>query len=129
MRLHVQTLLGIKTAVVRCFGDIIYREEADHLRQKMSKIDRDVILLDVEGVLIADAYGIGRIIEMLHHARSKGSDVVLVNPNQRLQELLQLTKLDFSFSPPFPSSTQVAQIPSEVACHGERSESVVCEVS
>jgi anti-anti-sigma regulatory factor len=88
-----------------------------------------VILVDIEGILTIDAYGVGRIIELLHHSRSNQRDIVLVNPNQRLQELLRLTKLDFCFSPPFPSSTQVEQIPSEVACHGERSESVVCEVS
>jgi anti-anti-sigma factor len=129
MRLHTQTLFGRSSAVVRCFGDIIFCEEADHLRAEVLKVDRKVILIDIEGVLAIDAYGIGRILEILHHARDKRSVVVLVNPNQRLQELLRLTKLDFCFTHPGHTSTQVEDIPSEVTCHGERSQSFVFEVS
>lgn len=130
MRLHTQTLFGRSSAVVRCFGDIIYQEEADHFRTEVSNVDRGVILVDIEGVLAIDAYGIGRIVETLHHSRGKKRVIVLVNPNHRLQELLRLTKLDFCFTPSSqPSSTQFEEIPSEVARHGERSEGFVCEVS
>jgi anti-anti-sigma factor len=130
MRLHIQTLFGRTSAVVRCFGDIIFREEADHLRAEVFKVNRGVILVDIEGVLAIDAYGIGRILEVLHHERGNKRVVVLVNPNQRLQELLRLTKLDFCFTPSSrPISTQVEDFPSEVARNGERSQSFVCEVS
>lgn len=126
MRLEIDTYLGLTSAVARCRGDIVFRNEADHLHATVRKFDRQVILLDVEQVVTIDAYGIGRMLELLHRLRGRDREFLLVHPSHRLQELLRLTKLYNCLTLPYRRT--LTTLP-EVTRNAQRSESPVVEVS
>jgi anti-anti-sigma factor len=99
MRLHINTLFGNTTAVVRCAGDIIYKHEADQFREKVARLLQPIVLLDLEHVRRVDAYGLGSLASLVELGRERGADLIVVNPRPRVRELLRLTKLDGCISP------------------------------
>src|SRR5687768_17362602 len=98
MRIHIDTLSGTTTAVVRCTGDLIYRNEADFFLETVSGLKHTILLLDMERIRSVDAYGLGRLVCLVQERRNEGARLALVNPRPRLRELLQLMKVDICVS-------------------------------
>jgi anti-anti-sigma factor len=99
MRIDVWARANRGLAVVHCVGDIIYQREADHVSNVIKLVQRDQVILDLEGVRSLDAYGIGKLIEARNWMMARNRALALVNPSFRLQELFRITKVNFRFTP------------------------------
>ena len=81
--------------VVTCHGRIVFGDESNYLRDKLKGIlasSRQVIL-DLSDVSYIDSGGLGTLVGLYSSARSAGADVKLVGLNQRIRDVLQITKL------------------------------------
>jgi anti-sigma B factor antagonist len=81
--------------VVSCHGRIVFGDESNFLRDKLKGIlasSRQVIL-DLSDVSYIDSGGLGTLVGLYSSARSAGADVKLVGLNQRIRDVLQITKL------------------------------------
>ena len=56
------------------------------------------VLLDMAAVSYIDSSGIAAMAQSLSHARSKGVEFALVQPNDAVMRVLQLTRLDKVFA-------------------------------
>jgi len=99
MRIDVWARASRDVAIVHCAGDIIYQREAEHLANVITLLQRSRVILDVAGVRAVDAYGIGKLIETHDWMSARHQSLAIVNPSPRLQELFQLTRLTFRFTP------------------------------
>ena len=65
----------------------------------MGKIDALIsegylkLIVDLSGLKFISSSGIGVLITMLTKVRNKGGELVLVNPSEKLNQLLAMTKL------------------------------------
>jgi anti-sigma B factor antagonist len=78
--------------ILRCLGKIVRGEETAILCAAVRHRGRNVIL-DLGGVDAIDAAGIGLLIAL----QAAGIYLQLLNPTRRVQEILQVTKLDSVF--------------------------------
>ncbi len=74
-------------------GDVILRDRVHALLEEGKKR----ILLNLEKVSYMDSAGIGELVACYKRAREKGGTVKLLRPSGKVQDLLQLTKLEEVF--------------------------------
>src|SRR5438552_18049555 len=96
------------TTVVRCVGRIVVGEELSKLRHTvLCELDKQTVVLDLAAVEAIDAGGLGLLMFLHTCAYGLGTELKLMNPTQRVAELLRLTNLDSVFEI-FPSENVVS---------------------
>jgi len=83
------------TALLRCIGRIVAGDEARALRDSvMCQADKRVVVLDLSEVDVADAAGLGVLVFTQTLASLVGFNLKVLNPSERVRELLAITGLD-----------------------------------
>jgi len=86
------------TTVLRCEGRIVVGEELSKLRDAvLCELDKQTIVLNLAAVKAIDGSGIGLLVFLQVWARGAGIELKVMNPTQRVLELLKLTNLDSVF--------------------------------
>jgi anti-sigma B factor antagonist len=90
---------GVTIADLR--GRIVLGDEGSaHLRKLVSELlsqGRKKILLNLAEVTYIDTSGLASLISALAQARKQGGELKLVNLSQKVQDLMQITKLHTVF--------------------------------
>ena len=94
-----------EAVVLHCTGRIVRGEETA-LLCAASKQHGRTIMLDLEKVEAIDAAGVGALVAL----QAAGIYVQLINPNERVRQILRVTQLDsvLEIAPP-PTSSMPAQ--------------------
>jgi anti-sigma B factor antagonist len=93
LSLNTRTVDGI--LVVDCHGRIVFGEESAMLRDMIRKLiaENNRIVLNLGGVNYIDSGGLGTLVSLYTTARNSGGAIKLANLTQRVDDLLQVTKL------------------------------------
>ncbi len=93
LSLNTRTVDGI--LVVDCHGRIVFGEESAMLRDTLRKLiaENNRIVLNLGGVNYIDSGGLGTLVSLYTTARNSGGAIKLANLTQRVDDLLQVTKL------------------------------------
>ena len=67
-------------------------------------VDHKPIRVDLSNVIQVDSTGIGAFVSVWASARGSGGDLKFVNPNKRVQDVVEITKLYDMFEN-FPAGT------------------------
>lgn len=89
-----RTVSGVAIADFK--GRIVLGEENAHLRQLVGELlhqGHKRILFNLAEVTHIDSAGLGNLINALAQARKQGGELKLVNLPQKVQDLMQFTKL------------------------------------
>ncbi len=82
-------------------GEVKLGESAERLSEELSKLLTDQavegVILDLENINYMDSTGLGELVGYLSRFQDSGKRLKLVNPNQTVIKLLQLTRLDLVF--------------------------------
>lgn len=92
--LHVQAQTLNGRTIVKCNGRLT-SESADDFRLQIKEIipTTKSMVIDLSNVSYMDSSGLGALVGAYVSARRAGCEMRLMNLNQRLAELLRLTKL------------------------------------
>ena len=95
MSLKVETRELEGVTVVACHGRIVLGDESAGMRQTLKRAltSSKHLVLDLSGVTYIDSTGLGTLVGVYSSARGAGADIKLAGLNQRLRDLLQITKL------------------------------------
>lgn len=95
MSLKVETRQLDGVTVVACHGRIVLGEESAGMRETLKRAltSSKHIILDLSGVTYIDSTGLGTLVGVYSSARAGGAEIKLAGLNQRLRDLLQITKL------------------------------------
>jgi anti-anti-sigma factor len=86
------------TAVILCLQGPIVINETPGLRGAVERqANVSVVVLDLSGVSLIDAFGLGLLLELREEIKSKRIEFRLMNPTERVRRLLQMTRLDSVF--------------------------------
>jgi len=94
--MNISIRMERNAAVLNCSGKLVMGEGDMALRgQIMDCLKTGVkrIILDMEKVSAMDSSGLGEIIRSYTSAKKEGVEVVLLKPNEKIFDLLTLTKL------------------------------------
>lgn len=69
---------------------------ADALRRELEG-GSECVLLELSGIDYADSTGIGELVGYLTRFQDAGKRLVLVNPSERIRQLLRIARLDGLF--------------------------------
>jgi anti-sigma B factor antagonist len=95
----VQLRLSVRTRdsvlIVDCVGRVVFGDESSALRETVKKLitQNSRILLNLGGVTYIDSGGLGTLVALYTTARNNGGSVKLSNLTERVDDLLQITKL------------------------------------
>jgi|SRR5882672_6185996 len=81
-----------EVTILQCFGRIVGGEETALLCAAVQQNDRSIIL-DLSGVDVIDAAGIGLLVSL----QAAGIYLKLMNPTKRVREILKVTELESVF--------------------------------
>ena len=98
LTINHQDIKGVTILELR--GKLIFGEECDAFNQQIKDLqdaDKVKIVLKLEGVKYCDSAGLDGLVRALMSARSQNGDLKLVSPSQKVQDLLDLTKLGTVF--------------------------------
>jgi len=87
-------------AIIEVTGRVTIGNASTALRDKINdSLDKGSkkILLDLHGVGYADSSGLGELVRTYTSVRGHGGQMKLLNPSQRVKDLLQMTKLSAVF--------------------------------
>lgn len=93
-----------EAVVLHCAGRIVRGEETSLLCAASRQHGRTIIL-DLENVEAIDAAGIGALVAL----QAAGIYVQLLNPNERVRELLKMTQVDSILEVAVPPASPVAE--------------------
>ena len=82
--------------IIDATGRVTLGEETNTLREALQGLivnNRKKILLNLAGVSYVDSSGIRELAAALNALKANGGRLKLMNPNKRVQDLLQITKL------------------------------------
>ena len=87
-----------RTTIIRCVGRIVVGKELSKLRDAvLCELGQQTIMLDLAALEAVDAGGLGLLVFLHTCAHGLGTALKLMNPTQRVAELLRLTNLDSVF--------------------------------
>lgn len=95
MPLKISTREVKGVTVIDCSGRIVFGEEAFALRDTVKALltqPRNIVL-NLSGVSYIDSGGLGTLVGLYTSARTAGGSVKLASLNNRVIDLLQITKL------------------------------------
>ena len=87
------TLIDLNGKITIGDGDVILRDAIE----KVLKGGVTKILLNLSKISYMDSAGIGELVACYKRAREKGGELKLLNPSGKVEDLLQLTKLEEIF--------------------------------
>ena len=95
MQLKLSSRIIDGVLVIECNGRIVFGEEAAALREmvKGTLNQNKQIVLNLNNVSYIDSGGLGTMVGLYTSAHGAGGDVKLAALNQRVGQLLQVTKL------------------------------------
>jgi anti-sigma B factor antagonist len=95
MQLKLNTRVVNGVTVVDCNGRIVFGEESAYLRDTIKKLisENTQIVLNLGGINYIDSGGLGTLVALYTTAHNAGGAVKLANLTQRVDDLLQVTKL------------------------------------
>ena len=76
-----------------CFLEIALRDQVNELLGE----GHHEFVLNLAGVPYIDSFGLGQLISIWTSIRSQSGELVLLNPTDHVQQLLELTKLNTVF--------------------------------
>jgi anti-sigma B factor antagonist len=93
LRMSTRTVDGI--LVVDCSGRIVFGEESASLRDNVKKLlaQGPKVVLNLREVNYIDSGGLGTLVSLYTTARNAGGALKLASLTQRVDDLLQVTKL------------------------------------
>jgi len=93
LRIAARKVGGV--TVVDCKGRIVFGDEATQLRDQVKGLLAETrqIVLNLADVSYIDSGGIGVLVSLFTSAKTVGGDIKLANLTQRVDHLLQITKL------------------------------------
>lgn len=93
LRMSTRTIDGI--LVIDCGGRIVFGEESASLRDGVKRLlsGNPKIVLNLRDVTYIDSGGLGTLVSLYTTARNAGGALKLASLNQRVDDLLQVTKL------------------------------------
>ena len=92
------TKAGVWT-VVAASGEVDLHHSTDLRVEIIRHLDQaENVMLDMTQVSYIDSSGIAAMAQSLSHARGKGVEFALVQPNDAVMRVLQLTRLDKVFA-------------------------------
>jgi anti-anti-sigma factor len=95
LKIHAKNL---GTVAVLCLEGQIVNGETEILQNIVDSLpNRHTLILDLSGVSIIDAHGLGMMLQLREQALGRGMSFELMNVNKRLSKVLQLTRLDSVF--------------------------------
>jgi anti-anti-sigma factor len=83
-----------ETVVLRCTGRIVAGEGLEGLQRIATGQPTVALILDLRGVEILDAAGLGTLLHVRQWCDAQGTNLKLINPNKHVREVLSLTALD-----------------------------------
>ena len=89
------------TIVLKMEGDLIGEDNGlDLIELVNDAIEKQVLfgIIDISGIRYINSSGIGVLITILTKLRNKGGEVYLLKPNESVQKLLIITKLNAIFT-------------------------------
>jgi len=95
MQLKLNTRVVKGVTVVDCDGRIVFGEESALLRDTLKKmmVENSQIVLNLGRISYIDSGGLGTLVALYTSAQTAGGAVKLANLTQRVDDLLQVTKL------------------------------------
>ena len=95
MQLKLNTRVEKGVTIVDCDGRIVFGEESALLRDTLKKmiVENSQIVLNLRGISYIDSGGLGTLVALYTTAQNAGGGVKLANLTQRVDDLLQVTKL------------------------------------
>ena len=81
-------------------GKLIFEEECDAFNQQIKALlaaNKNKIILNLEEVSYCDSVGLDSLVKALVSAENRNGDVKLLKPSQKVQDLLDLTRLSTVF--------------------------------
>ena len=95
MQLKLNTRKVDDVTIVDCNGRIVFGEESALLRDSLKQLIKanSRIVLNLGGISYIDSGGLGTLVALYTTAQNAGGGVKLANLTQRVDDLLQVTKL------------------------------------
>ena len=99
MPLSIEAHSQQQATVLACKGTIVFGDEANSLRAHVKNLiaqagsSPPLIVLDLTNVQYIDSGGVGAMVGLLTSARSAGGDLKLVGLNDRVRQVLKITRL------------------------------------
>ena len=93
LRMSTRTLEGVM--VVDCSGRIVFGEESAILRDAIKKLlsESPKVVLNLRDITYIDSGGLGTLVSLYTTARNAGGALKLARLTQRVDDLMQVTKL------------------------------------
>jgi|SRR5215468_12609646 len=93
LRMNTRTRDGV--LIVDCIGRIVFGEESAALRDKIKSVlsQDSKVVLNLAEISYIDSGGLGTLVALYTTARNAGGALKLANLTQRMDDLLQVTKL------------------------------------
>jgi anti-sigma B factor antagonist len=93
LRMSTRTIDGV--LVVDCSGRIVFGEESASLRDAIKKLlsESPKVVLNLREITYIDSGGLGTLVSLYTTARNAGGALKLARLSQRVDDLLQVTKL------------------------------------
>ena len=100
MTLTINQLEKEGVTLLELQGKLIFGEEGDAFNQQIKDLldtNKHKIILNLEEVSICDSCGLGNMLTALGTVTAQGGDMKLLKPSEKVQALLDLTKLNTIF--------------------------------
>src|SRR5512138_283270 len=95
LKVHAKNL---GTVAVLCLQGQIVNGETEILRNAVHSLsETSAVILDLARVTTVDAHGLGVMLDLREQAQEKGMGFKLMNVNQPLSRILEITRLDSVF--------------------------------
>lgn len=98
LRIDIREPHGV--AVLELRGRLVFGEECDCLRGQIKQLlaaDKKRIVLNLEKVSYSDSAGLGCLAGAFTSVMKNGGELKLIRPSQKIQEVLNLTRLSAIF--------------------------------
>lgn len=94
MSLHIEIEKTSEVAVVQCTGRIVRGEAVSLLQKAVTSLSQlRAVVLDLSEVETLDGGGLGILVFLHNWTSVRGIQLKLVNPSNRIREMLELTGL------------------------------------
>jgi anti-anti-sigma factor len=94
MSLHVEIEQTEEIAVLKCGGRMVGAEALGFVKDVVTRLSPlRVIVLDLSGVAMLDAHGLGMLVSLHNSACAADIELKVVNPSKLVREMLELTGL------------------------------------
>ena len=81
-------------------GEFKFEEDSDSFYEQIKNLleaNKNKIILNLKEVSYCDSFGLGCLVAAFKAARDRGGDLKLLKPSEKVQALLDLTKLNTVF--------------------------------